>query len=152
MSQRPRANGERLAAATTGFIFGAARYSPAGRRAGGGASVVRVSNDEVEEAGGSSERSNEGDGATVGLADKAAGSGKGWRARETLYENWLKQFYVRIPPRLEKDCPARKSRDRETLCGRSPRRRSRRVGQETNIRSEYISKLQVMIGVVIAAG
>ena len=52
MSQRPRANGERLAAATTGFIFGAARYSPAGRRAGGGASVVGVGNDEVEEARG----------------------------------------------------------------------------------------------------
>jgi hypothetical protein len=74
MSRRPRADGERVAAANTGFVCGAARYSPAGRRAGGGASVVGVSDDEVEEAEGSSlEQLNEGDDATVGLADEAAG-------------------------------------------------------------------------------
>jgi len=74
MSRRPRANGEQLAAATTGSVCGAARYSPAGRRAGGGASVVGVSDDEVEEAGdSSSERLDEGDDATVGLTDEAAG-------------------------------------------------------------------------------
>lgn len=74
MSRRPRADGEQLAAATTGSICGAARYSPAGRRADGGASVVGVSDDEVEEAGGSSsEQSNEDDDATVGLTDEAAG-------------------------------------------------------------------------------
>jgi len=151
MSRRPRADGERLAAATTGFVCGAARKSPAGRRAGGGASVVGVSDDEVEEAGGSSsEQLNEGDDATVGLTDEAIKSGE----RGTLHGNWLKQFYVRNPAEIRKGPSSQKKpRDRGTLCERrSPRRRSRRVGQETNIRSEYIFKLQDMIGVVIAAG
>jgi hypothetical protein len=74
MNRRPRADRERLAAATTGFVCRAARYSPAGRRAGAGASVVGVSDDEVKEArGSSSEQLNGGDDATVGLADEAAG-------------------------------------------------------------------------------
>ena len=45
MSQRPRA------VAVTGPICGGARYSPARRRASGGALVVRGSKDEVKEAG-----------------------------------------------------------------------------------------------------
>jgi len=44
MSQRPRA------AAVTGPVYRAARYSPAGRRAGSSASVVGGSKDEAKEA------------------------------------------------------------------------------------------------------
>ena len=62
MSRQPGADGKRLAAAATGLVCKAARYSPAGKRAGGGALREGESEDRAE-----------GDDTTVRLADKIAG-------------------------------------------------------------------------------